>query len=336
MGMVKIRAGCYSSLLPMLALILRPAALAIACIAVVACASPPAGAPSGNGVSARSFSWPRPMTSSSPAVVVSDASQNDVVICGPGSPCNQCKTIGSGLVLPMGVATNGGGGGLRAAAPLAYVADSGNQRVVVFTDTCKTIRVLDDGGYTPSDVAVARDGTVAVTNLCATSSCGSGNIAFYAPGSSHVTRVATGLMSEYYYGDFDKHGNFYNDGFSGTTVEVGVVPSGSTSDRATGISGIQFPGGIQVARNGTINIDDQSCACIQIYKGSRHAGTVELPGVVKPVTFALDKSNKHLWVTDVSSKRVDELPYPKGGTILYQYGGFYEPIGVGVIPPDVP
>ena len=35
-------------------------------------------------------------------------------------------------------------------------------------------------------------------------------------------------MSQYYYGAFDKHGNFYNDGLSGSTVEVGVVPRGST------------------------------------------------------------------------------------------------------------
>jgi hypothetical protein len=220
---------------------------------------------------------------------------------------------------------------------LDYVADSGNQRVVVFTDSCETVSVLDDSGYFPSDVAVARDGTVAVTNLCAAPSCtGAGNISFYARGSSHVTRVAKGLMSQYYYGAFDKHGNFYNDGLSGSTVEVGVVPRGSNSDKATGISGIEFPGGIQVARNGTINIDDQNCPCIQIYKGSDHAGTVSLPGVAKPVTFALDKNNKRLWVTDVTSRTVDEVKYPSGGKILYQFTGFSEPTGVGVMPPSKP
>lgn len=235
----------------------------------------------------------------------------------------------------MGVATSSGGP--PAASTLDYVADSGNQRVVVFTDTCETTRVLDDTGYFPSDVAVADNGTVAVTNLCAAPSCtGPGNISFYAPGSTSITRVAKGLMSQYSYGDFDKHGNFYNDGFSGSTVEVGVVPHGSTSDKATGISGIEYPGGIQIARNGTINIDDQDCACIQIFSGSHHVGTVTLPGVVRPVAFALDKKNKHLWVTDVSSKTVDEFPYPKGGKILNQFSGFYEPIGIGVIPPDKP
>ena len=130
--------------------------------------------------------------------------------------------------MPGGVATTNGPGGGFAKSTLDYVADSGNQRVVVFTDACETVGVLDDSGYVPSDVAVADDGTVAVTNLCAAPSCtGAGNISFYAPGSSTVTRVATGLMSQYYYGDFDKHGNFYNDGLSGSTVGVGVVPLAS-------------------------------------------------------------------------------------------------------------
>ncbi len=269
---------------------------------------------------------------------MSDASQNDVVICNQPSPCNDCKTIGSGLSDPQGVTTKKGPGGEFATIPtLDYVADSGNQRVVVFTDGCETVRVLDDTGYFPSDVAVAHDGTVAVTNLCAAPSCtGTGNISFYAPGSSSVTRVATGLMTQYYYGDFDKHGNFYNDGLSGSTVEVGVVASGSTTDEATGISGIKSPGGIQVARNGTINIDDRKCPCIQIFKGSHPAGTVKLPGVTNPVSFAFNKSNKDLWVTDASSKTVDEIPYPAGGKILFQFSGFSDPIGVGVVPPDKP
>jgi hypothetical protein len=334
-GLAKIRAWCYSSFLPMLARFLRHSSFVIACIAVSACAAPPVGSANGAGATSQAPSL-RSLTNGSQTVVVSDASQNDVVICGPGSPCNSCKTIGSGLSMPMGVTTNGGGP-VPGTSTLDYVADSGNQRVVVFTDTCTTVAVLNDTGYFPSDVAVAHDGTVAVTNVCTAPSCaGSGNISFYAPGSSSVTRVAKGLMSQYYYGDFDKRGDFYNDGLSGSTVEVGVVRHNSKSDKALGISGITSPGGIQIARNGTINILDEACPCVQIYSGSKHVGTVSLTGVTRPVTFALDQKNKHLWVTDVSSKTVDEFAYPSGGSILYQYGGFYEPIGVGVVPPDKP
>lgn len=270
---------------------------------------------------------------SSPTVIVSDASQNDVVICGSGSPCSQCKTLGSGLSSPGGVTTSGNGGP-PAKSPLGYVADSGNHRVVVFTDTCSTVRILNDASYTPLDVAVAGDGTVAVTNMCETSSCSGPNIAFFAPKSSKITRVATGLMSEYLFGAFDKKGDFYNDGYSsGSTVEVGVVPRNGTKDEPTGISGIAKPAGIQIAKNGAIDILDQACPCIRMYEGNTSAGTVTLTGVTTPVTFALDKKNKHLWVTDVTSQTVDELRYPKGGKILYQYTGFSEPIGVGIIPP---
>ncbi|MGA7201685.1 MAG: hypothetical protein WBX26_07645, partial [Candidatus Cybelea sp.] len=86
------------------------------------------------------------------------------------------------------MATANGPGHRFAKSTLDYVADSGNQRVVVFTDACETVSVLGDSGYTPSGVAVAEDGTVAVTNLCAAPSCtGAGNISIYAPGSTSVT-----------------------------------------------------------------------------------------------------------------------------------------------------
>ena len=75
------------------------------------------------------------------------------------------------------------------------------------------------------------------------------------------------------------------------------------------------------------------------FRFTREAITLEpssLPGVAKPVTFALDKNNKRLWVTDVTSKTVDEVKYPSGGKILYQFTGFSEPTGVGVMPPSKP
>jgi hypothetical protein len=218
------------------------------------------------------------------------------------------------------------------------VADTGNSRAVVFTASCSTQAILDDSGYLPIDVAIASDGTVAVTNLCAAPSCtGSGNIAFYAPGSTTITSVATGLMSNYYFGDFDKNGNFYNDGLTsqGTTV-VGVVARGSTTDDPTGITGIGQPGGIQVARNGSINIDDPTCSCIQIFNGSSHTGTVRLSGTVSATTFAFTKSNSDIWVADPYTLNVYEFHYPSGGSSVNVLQGFSKPVGVAVSPPDKP
>ena len=306
---------------------------AMAAIAVTSCAAP-TGSSTGPIVARQAPAAVRPPTNGQ-TVIVSDTSQNSVTICGPGSPCNQCKTVGSGLSSPDGLTTSNGGGP-PAKSPFAYVADSGNHRVVVFTAACTTVRILNDAPYTPVDVAVAADGTVAVTNLCESTSCGAPNIAFFAPKSTKIARFVKGLMTEFLYGAFDKKGDFYNDGYAGSKVVVGVVPRGSTTDKSTGISGIGSPGGLEVAKNGTANVIDAACPCIQIYKGSSHVGTVALTGVTAPVTFAFDKKNKHVWVTDAATKTVDELHYPTGGTILYQYEGFYEPTGVGVIPPAAP
>lgn len=320
----------------MLTRVLRLVSAATAIAAVTACGASTASSNGPIATYGASFAS-RPATGGTPAIVVSDASQNDVVICPTGSACGSCKTLGGGgLSNPNGLTTSNGGGP-PAKTALGYVADSGNHRVVVFTDSCSTVRILDDKPYTPIDVAVAGDGTVAVTNLCESSSCsGSANIAFFAPKSTKISRIATGLMSEYLYGAFDSKGDFYNDGYSGTTVEVGVVPVNSKTDEATGISGITTPGGLEVATNGTVNIVDAACPCIQIYAGSAHTGTVNMKGVTTPVTFAFDKRNKHVWLSDAASKTVDELRYPAGGKIINRYDGFSEPIGVGIIPPAKP
>jgi hypothetical protein len=246
--------------------------------------------------------------------------------CWPQVP--GCKTLGSGN-MPSAVAVD--------QFRYVYVADSMNERILVFNESCSVTKILSDPGYYPSGVAVALDGTVAATNLCSAPSCGAGNIVFFAPGSTTVTSTATGLMTSYFFGDFDKHGNFYNDGQtpSGGAV-VGVVKKGTTTDVGTGISGIQYPGGIQVARNGTINVDDQLCACIQIYSGSSHVGTVTLSGAVDPVTFAFDARDAHIWVADAQTGSVNKYRYPAGKGILASLTGFTTPVGVGVVPADKP
>ncbi|MGB8910051.1 MAG: hypothetical protein WCC84_14995 [Candidatus Cybelea sp.] len=266
---------------------------------------------------------------------VSDFYNGDVLQCKGGS-CSLCISPGSG---PQGI-TSGNLSTEQVETRYVYVAVTYASEILVIEPTvspCSIVRTLYDPGEYPSDVAVRSDGMVGVTNICSAPSCGPGNIAFYAPGATYPTSTATGLLSRFYFGDFDKAGDFYNDGVTASSATaVGVVPAGSTSDMPTGISGIGFPGGIQVARNGTINIDDQDCPCIQIYKGSTQIGTVTLPGVEDPVSFALNKKNKELWVTDAGSGKVDEVPYPAGGSIIATLSGFTEPIGVGVIPPDNP
>jgi hypothetical protein len=319
----------------------------VACVILAACGSP-SGSAHGSGMPPFSAQAAvRGLSTGSTTVSTTDATNNGIVICSPS--CNDCKTLGGGLSAPMGN-TDGPyhGKGLRRPAMRDYglVADTNHSRIVVYTDTCSTVAILNDSVYSssgtvayfPEGVAVGPDGTVAVTNLCTAPSCsGSGNIAFFAPGSTEITSIATGLMSSYFFGDFDKHGNFYNDGLTshGATA-VGVVKRGSMTDSPTKISSVGYPGGIQVARNGTINIDDQACSCIRVYKGSKQIRTVTLSGTVDAITFAFTKTNSDIWVADKGTSSVYEFPYPAGGSSIDVLGAFSEPIGVAVSPPDRP
>jgi hypothetical protein len=327
--------------------ILLRAIAPITCIVLAACSTPFGSAQPGGAPPLNARAAVRALSTGSSSVSTADEANNDLVICNP--VCNTCKTLGGGLDAPMG---NGDGPGddnpVRHAATKEYgfVADTNNSRVVEYTDSCSTVAILNDSvklssttiAYYPVGVAVSSDGTVAVTNLCPAPSCsGPGNIAFFARGSTEITSIATGLMSEYFFGGFDKHGDFYNDGLTshGATV-VGVVKRGSSIDSPTKITSVGYPGGVAVARNGTINIDDQQCSCIRIYKSSKQVGTVTLTDTVDAITFAFTKSDSDIWVADKDKGEDYEFPYPAGGSSINVLTGFAEPIGIAVSPPSPP
>jgi hypothetical protein len=220
-----------------------------------------------------------------------------------------------------------------------YVADTANSRIVELDKNGKQVAILDDSGYYPAGVGVALDGTVGVTNICDVQSCSQGNIEFYAPGATSPTSTATGLFARYYFGGFDAAGNFYNDGTDNNGVpHVGVVAAGGTTDVDTGITGISFPGGVQVAqqKNGpqVLDVDDQSCPCIDQYSlpGLAFIGSIQFASV-DPVTFALNKSDTDMWVADAGQASLDEFAYPAGGASVYSISGFSVPIGVVAVPP---
>jgi DNA-binding beta-propeller fold protein YncE len=318
------------------------AAAIITCIALAACGAPaPLYSTSSQNVSAgvpSALAAPSNLNAKAFAgiVYVSDSTTNDLSGCQHGV-CRACKTLGSGLA---SVSINP-----SAPPPLdsrqssvpgtVYLADEGGQQIIVMDASCTTTETISDQGFYPLDVAFALDGTLAVMNFESTS-FGPGNILFYAP-KSKKPRVAKGLLANFYFGGFDSHGNFFNDGvtLSGGPA-VGVVAAGSNVDKLAGISGIRSPGGIAVARDGTINIDDQACPCIQIYEGKKHVGTVTLSGAVDPVSFAFNKKNTDVWVADAGTGTVDEYAYPKGGRSIQEFSGFKTPVGVGVLPASQP
>lgn len=248
--------------------------------------------------------------------------------------CTSCITVGISSDVQTVTSTSLG------SSDYLYIVLMNAAEIVVVKPTaysCRVVRTLKDPHEYPIGVAVRPDGWAAVPSLCSAPKCGPGNIAFYAPKATSPSYYATGLLSRYYFGDFDLKGNFYNDGLNakGEAV-VGVVQAGSKTDKATGISGISSPGGIQIASDDTINVDDPVCQCIKIYKGSTHVGTVSLKGTTDPESFALDEKNHYLWVTDVAAGAIDQFRYPDGGSIVQSFTGFVEPVGVALTPPDNP
>jgi hypothetical protein len=265
--------------------------------------------------------------------LVTDAAGNEVYYC-----LGDCKATGSNPNHPGTGSWNEPQGIAADAKGNVYVADTGNSRIVVLNKKAVQLAILSDPGEYPAGVGVAKDGTVGVTNIISTSG-GPGNIVFYAPGATSPTSTATGLLTRYYFGGFDNAGNFYNDGFDvDGNVHVGVVSAGGTTDNDTGITGIAFPGGVQVNRNHkSLNVVDQTSLVIDVYKLTRSyplINTVTLGGGSDPVDFGFTKGDKDLWIADAGNALADEYAYPAGGSPVGSYGSgiFSEPIGAVAVP----
>jgi hypothetical protein len=262
------------------------------------------------------------------AVTLPVASPAEVVGCPPVGcpteliPSNDCKLLG-GAGEPFGATSDRFGN--------IWVADHSGQRAYACNPRRRITRILSDPEAVPIDVSVARNGTVAVTNYT-TSVSRPGDVAFYVSGSHTVTSTVSGLLTNFMFGAFDAAGNFYDDGFaSGGAVKVGIIYAGSTYNADTGISGIGYPGGIMIAHNGTINVLDEKCRCIGIFRGSNRIGTVTLGGSSNPISFAFDRNDAHVWVADYAAG-VLQYAYPAGGAVLTRYTPRGSAYGIAVIP----
>lgn len=255
----------------------RRAALAFFCAALTACAAP-AYVPSSNYASVPA-AVPKPMPSVNGDLFYSEDSTTGGLTECHGTACNVCKPIGGG---PLGIATTGS----SAASPdnvtggSVLVADVAGQEITEYNASCDPIAVYSDTGYYPVDAAFGPNGEIAWTNTSSTL-FGNGNITFF---NGTTPRVVTGLFVNFSFGAFDKGGDFYNDGVTSSGAHpIGVVHPGSTTNQASKITGVIFPAGIAVARNGTVNIVDESCPCIRIFKNTKHTGDVTLTGAAVPV-----------------------------------------------------
>lgn len=145
-----------------------------------------------------------------------------------------------------------------------YVVEGGGSNVLIYSPPYNgSPKVLTNAGVQPVGVAVDRYGNVAVTSLGSTS-VGPGAIVFYAKGHTSPTNTITAnaQFAGDYYCAFDASGNLYVDSKNGSgPFEAGEVVGGITGNAVTPLTTgnlVQYPGGMQVTRNGQIAILDQA------------------------------------------------------------------------------
>ncbi len=233
-----------------------------------------------------------------------------------------------------------------------YVADEGNDRIVVFTppyDGSPTI--LNDPPYYPVGVSVATDGTIAASNIGETHGK-PGNVAFYAKGATNPTHfVSSRALTSVYFCAFDAQGNLYVDGRDafGKTL-VGMIAGGINGTTITTLSTdntISFPGGVAVTKQGLIAIDDQGAGKQSAVYSSDPPNkdnslgspitTTSLVCAQDAVSFAFTPAENDLLTADAHLESANLYAYPSGNAIRsvdLPFGG--QPIGAALNPPDIP
>jgi len=272
-------------------------------------------------------------------IFVSDAVNNVVNIYNASG-----KQIGqlTGFSQPQGLATDAKGN--------LYVADTNNSQIVVFKPPYnKPPTKLADPGYYPAGVAVITIGTttyVGVSNICSAPNCTQGGFIVYKNGKSKGAFQSSSIYRVYFLG-FDAKGNLYADGTNSSgVVTVGEVPNaangGKTFKPLTTGNAISFPGGVEVTNKGKIAIDDQTGLAVYTYNPPKAGSlgspihTTALTGAGDPVTFAFTNTLTDLWTADASLAESNEYKYPAGGSPVKTISVGGQPIGVAVVPAEIP
>lgn len=242
-----------------------------------------------------------------------------------------------------------------------YVANTEDADVEVFAPPyrSKATLTIPDPGEAPVDVAVAKDGTVAVINICQGngSQCRQpGSIVLFA--SSQATAPCATIsggttISGPLAGAFDANGTLYVDGVNGyTTSIVGVIAGECKATRLAKLeptTSIHFAAGLQVDTNGNIAIVDSGGptrgTSIDVFappeSKSRRLKLLSQQPLLDStvvVSFALTKDGRHLYTAEPHYSL--EYSYPAGGYLEQQLapppsgGDLIE--GVALVPAEVP
>ena len=279
------------------------------------------------------------------SIIVSDASDNVVDIFNAAGVQTAQLT---GFSQPQGLALDTAGN--------LYVADTSNGRIQVYAAGFKgTPTTISDPGEAPASVTIDSKGNLGVANIVTTSG-GPGSVSFFNKGGTLLTTLSNANFAKVFFDAFDDKGNLYIDGTnaSGAFVAgevVGGVSGKSITILATGNS-VGFPGGIEISSTGKIALDDQENVTIFTYNAPVNGSlgmpiaTTPLAGAGDPISFAFNRTNRHIWVADAARglsrasapvepnkvlvSSADKYRYSKGGVsrkdILFNHGA--QPDGI--------
>ncbi len=240
---------------------------------------------------------------SGPKVFVSDFGSNVVRIypAGVASP-SPIGSIDEGIAGPDGLAVDSKG--------TLYVTNSSNNTLTEYPAGVTSPSVtISNGLSTPTAVAVSTNGTVAVSEFPA------GTIVEYKPGATSPSVTMTLLT--YPEGlAWDSKGDLYaawnvNNG-NGLTGHVSKCEHLKAVCLDQGIAAGQS-GGLAIDSAGNIVLGDQTNSAVNVYAPGKTSPlrTISVTGH-DPAKFALNLSEKRLYVSDIENSIVVTYAYTSG------------------------
>ncbi len=241
-----------------------------------------------------------------------------------------------------------------------YVSNTIDENVEVFAPPYrnKPAWTIPDPGEWPVDTAVAKDGTVALVNICQASGtrCGGpGSVAFFANAhdKSPCATVSGGtIISRTLSAAFARDGTLYVAGINAyTTAKLGVVTGECSATKLEALRpsvSINFPAGVQVDPRGNVATIDSGGptrgTTLDVFAPPRQRSvrlkllsqqTLHDSAVV--TSFALTEDGTHIYTAEPHGSL--EYAYPQGG---YAEGQLSPPSGgdliegVALTPAEVP
>ncbi|MDP9111386.1 MAG: hypothetical protein M3M96_07120 [Candidatus Eremiobacteraeota bacterium] len=207
-----------------------------------------------------------------------------------------------------------------------YIVDQRASAVYRYSAGLKTLGLtIPVTGYYPTDVAVSTSGVVGVTSGTSTAG-GAGAATFYAKNATTPCATITDPnWTRMYFGSFDDSGALYVGGRDiNANVILGVIHGGCSAKKITTLTGasIGYIGGIQIASNDNILIDDQTTSTVYSYKPpvnnvfAAPVATTTLSGAGDAVFISLNRTSTDIYDTDASFAYVQEFAYPSGGAAI--------------------